>query len=205
LSDHRLPAPASARLSGIFISPASWRTRCLARGFRMAADFRVKECEFFEFYTARILRRTPTGCWQIFRRHGLGGWLTGGHESPGVVCGRPPYYPNVAGRQKISLAAVSARSGWRGRRCVGERPLLGSEVAPNGPDSNIAPAVICNHPSFPGDALQLAWRPDVVLTVAPAFSCAHPAGPLDCVAVSRQALAASSGTSKWTVAFRMGL
>jgi colanic acid biosynthesis glycosyl transferase WcaI len=112
----------------------------------------------------------PTG---IGRYSGdMAGWLAEhGHEVR-VVCA-PPYYPAWQVDRQYRWPPYR-REQWRGVD-VWRTPLWVPK-APNGV-TRLLHLLSFAITSFPVMLWQIAWRPDVVLTVAPAFMCA-PAGLL---------------------------
>jgi len=112
----------------------------------------------------------PTG---IGRYSGdMAGWLADhGHEVR-VVCA-PPYYPAWQVDRKYRWPPYR-REQWRGVD-VWRTPLWVPK-SPNGL-TRLLHLLSFAITSFPVMLWQIAWRPDVVLTVAPAFMCA-PAGLL---------------------------
>lgn len=125
-------------------------------------------------------------------------WLAEhGHEIR-VVCA-PPYYPSWQIEKKYRWP-LYRRERWRGVD-VWRTPLWVPK-SPSGP-TRVLHLLSFALTSFPVMLWQIAWRPDVVLTVAPAFMCA-PAGLLTAWLCRAQ---------RWLhlqdfevdVAFRMGL
>jgi colanic acid biosynthesis glycosyl transferase WcaI len=125
-------------------------------------------------------------------------WLTEHGHSIRVVCA-PPYYPTWQIDKKYRWP-LYRREQWRGVD-VWRTPLW----VPKSPGglTRILHLLSFALTSFPVMLWQIAWRPDVVLTVAPAFMCA-PAGLLTAWLCRAQ---------RWLhlqdfevdVAFRMGL
>lgn len=152
-------------MSGIFISLclAKWELNGSAGGGKGIVQMRIL------IYSANFAPE-PTG---IGKYSGEMAWwlVEHGHEVR-VVCA-PPYYPAWQLDKKYRWP-VYRREQWRGVE-IWRAPLW----VPKSPSglTRILHLLSFAITSFPVMMRQVAWRPEVVLTVAPAFVCA-PAGLL---------------------------